>query len=522
MAIPSAPQNLTVAFEGARAATEGLLRWSPPVNWGLNSLEAYEVSVAEGGVPYQQVAVTFDSGQVSVAGDLPAASAYRWMAAHANTPGLERVDLDFGGQAIKVVEGGGTGDLQIGVNISAQSAGAVGQLYYKDGSAPTSNTDGTIIPWTTGPNWQGNAYTASWTSGETQDADEGRYYWIRPGSATNITSGWARVQYAYDRQVVNWTAPWTDTGSLRTRYLVIGLTRGTEYTFAVRAKNADGVGPASNLVTGRTPICSLHNTLFFKDCVNYLQGDTQRATVHGAVTPVPEVNDNSYNTYSDQQDIALNIAVNGQPTRVDAIFLMCENVDSYALTPTGGQGTGVANRVIPQTVTRWEGTEQSIVMNGIQHELYLIPDGHFTATSVRLQLTGTGVRLYEVMLLEFGLEIDANGQWTSILPRSTDRQAIIHQDPEGGVQRVELSPDNRERWRVDLTAKFVPGRTLLEEAEVFRQFRMRNYNHVFVQEYTRDPWYVYPACFLKKDLPVVPRGKQKALGDAITMEIGER
>ena len=369
MAIPTDPQNLQIAFEGARAATEGLLKWSPPVNTGGLPFLSYEVAVSEGG--------------------------------------------------------------------------SIGST-------------------------------------------------------------------------------WVDTQSRRTRYLAKELARGTEHTFAVRARNADGVGPVSNLVTMRTPICSLHNALFFKDCVNYFDHG-ERISEHGTPSHIIRAaGDNNYRTFTDVEDLNINIAVNGQPTRVDAIFLMCENVDSYALTPTGGQGTGVSNRVIPQTVTRWEGTAQSIVMNGIQHELYLIPDGHFTATSVRLQLTGTGVRLYEVMLLEFGLEMNANGEFTQILPKSTDRTFVIHPNLKGGIQRKPLGVDERERWVVDLVAKFVPGKTLIESAETFRQWRMRNYNHVFVQEYTREPWYVYPASFLKESVALQYRTDDKNAGVVVPFQIGER
>ena len=62
---------------------------------------------------------------------------------------------------------------------------------------------------------------------------------------------------------------WVGTDSTRTRFLVKELKRGTQYTFAVRGMNAYGTGAASGTVTLRTPIASLHNALFFKECVNY-------------------------------------------------------------------------------------------------------------------------------------------------------------------------------------------------------------------------------------------------------------
>ena len=63
---------------------------------------------------------------------------------------------------------------------------------------------------------------------------------------------------------------WIPTESLSTRFVVKGLKRGTQYTWQVRGVNDNGPGDASSPVTVRTPIASLHNALFFKECVNYL------------------------------------------------------------------------------------------------------------------------------------------------------------------------------------------------------------------------------------------------------------
>ena len=58
--------------------------------------------------------------------------------------------------------------------------------------------------------------------------------------------------------------------------------------------------------------------------------------------------------------------------------------------------------MMPATVKNWEGTEVSTVVAGFQHDLYLL-DSHFTATSVRMTFTGTDAKIYEIMLLEFGI-----------------------------------------------------------------------------------------------------------------------
>ena len=62
---------------------------------------------------------------------------------------------------------------------------------------------------------------------------------------------------------------WIGTGASGTRFFVKRLKRGTQYTFGVRGRNSEGAGDASRPVTQNTPIASLHNALFFKECVNY-------------------------------------------------------------------------------------------------------------------------------------------------------------------------------------------------------------------------------------------------------------
>lgn len=141
--------------------------------------------------------ISFNSSTQSIVKDIPASGTYLIPDACVNTPGLEKVTTSWG-DLIRVTNGGGTGDMRITAHVSGQSAGAAPLLYYKDGSLPSNNTDGTIITWSDGPNWSpGNAYSADWNSGEVVDADVGRYFWIRPGAATDITGGTLQVRFVY-------------------------------------------------------------------------------------------------------------------------------------------------------------------------------------------------------------------------------------------------------------------------------------------------------------------------------------
>ena len=77
------------------------------------------------------------------------------------------------------------------------------------------------------------------------------------------------------------------------------------------------------------------------------------------------------------------------------------------------------------------------LLTGFQHDLYLL-DSHFTATSVRVTFTGTDVKITEIMLLEFGLEIDSNADFTEIATNFVDRTGVVHPDPSGGLSAIRL------------------------------------------------------------------------------------
>ena len=314
---------------------------------------------------------------------------------------------------------------------------------------------------------------------------------------------------------------WVATGSTSTRFFVKGLKRGTQYTFGVRGRNSAGAGAASRAVTQKTPIASLHNALFFKECVNALDNGG-RVSEHGnASNIIRAVADNDYRTFSTVTDYAINIAVNGNPTRADAIFVKGTGFERHSAVPTGGSGSGWTDRIVPSTVKNWEGTDVSTVVAGFQHDLYLL-DSHFTATSVRVTFTGTDVKITEIMLLEFGLEIDSNADFTEIATNFVDRSGVVHPDPSGGIAYTPPLGGGRDRWQIDYAVKVVPGKTLLETPEDFLYWRSENRNHVHAQEPSRKPWRVFPAVFLGKSVPVRYRTDDKTGGELLTFRVAEQ
>ena len=314
---------------------------------------------------------------------------------------------------------------------------------------------------------------------------------------------------------------WIPTESLSTQFFVKGLKRGTHYTWQVRAVADSGTGTESSPVTVRTPIASLHNALFFKECVNYLDNGG-RVSVHGDPTQlVRAVADNDYNTSTTEKDLDINIAINGDPTRVDAIFVKGIGIEGHSAVPTGGSGSGYSNRVMPETVKNWEGTAVSTTVAGFQHDLYLLP-AHFTATRVRMTFTGTDAKIVEVMLLEFGISIDANGDFTQIDLDFVDREGVIHSDPGGGIVYDSPIGNERDKWQVDYVVKIVPGKTLLETPEEFLYWRSENRNHIHAQEPSRFPWRVFPAVFVGKSVPVRYRTDDKTGGEILSFRVSEQ
>ena len=337
-------------------------------------------------------------------------------------------------------------------------------------------------------------------------------------SGTGSPADTYEVSYAEGDSV---GSDWIDTESLRTRFSIRRLKRGTRYTFAVRGRNSEGAGAASRPVRQTTPIASLHNALFFKQCINYLDNGG-RVSEHGNPSNIIRaVADNDYKTFAREKDLVLNIAVGGNPTRVDAIFVKGIDIEGHSAEPTGGMGVGYSNRVMPATVKNWEGTDVSTIVNDFSHDLYLL-DQHFTATSVRMTFTGANAKIVEVMCLEFGISIDANGDFTEIATNFVDRAGVIHSDPGGGIVYDSPIGDERDKWEIDYVVRVVPGKTLLETPEEFLYWRSENRNHVFCMEPSRFPWRVFPATFVRKSVPVRYRTDDKTGGEFINFRISEQ
>ena len=134
----------------------------------------------------------YDSGQVGFTGSKTGTQALPLPSALADTAGLELVDASFGGKLLKTTTTGT--DFDISAHL-IMNAGNTHQAYFKDGSAPTSVTDGTLF---TGgnPKWSGNTATQHWDKQTGNTIPENRYYWLRSSmNITYATGSWIRIKY---------------------------------------------------------------------------------------------------------------------------------------------------------------------------------------------------------------------------------------------------------------------------------------------------------------------------------------
>lgn len=269
---------------------------------------------------------------------------------------------------------------------------------------------------------------------------------------------------------------------------------------------------------------SLHNCLFFKACRNALE--SSRITQHGnASNIISDVNDNDYNTYSELTDFAVDISDGSSPTKVDAVFIICSGVTQHSGTPSGGTGSGWSNEAVPTNVQNFNGVDTAITVNGLQRHLVLFENA-FTATSVRIQFSGASLKVYEILLLEFGFELNANkADFSELTPTKVDRTGVLNSTVLGRVSRSAPIGRERHKWEVNCRVNVVPGRSeFMESVDEILAWQEENPNFVFAQEYSRYPARVYPASFATLKVPTGMRSASgyKGAGERISFQIVEQ
>ena len=207
----------------------------------------------------------------------------------------------------------------------------------------------------------------------------------------------------------------------------------------------------------------------------------------------------------------------GNATAFDYIFIKAKGTNIvYSATLTGGTGNNVTHRAVPTTLKNIGGGDVSTVVNGFIHELYPLP-APVTATSVRLQITGTHLEIYAVMFLKVFWEIDANSKYVQMDFEKVDRTGQISIAPDGSLARVETLSAERHKWESVYTV-IVKG----SEVDEFMDAVEVHSNCAFAREFSRHPEDVYPAFFPAFEMPNGYLGLVKSAGETITFGVNEQ
>ena len=383
---------------------------------------------------------------------------------------------------LNVVADDGTDTTSVAVTVTATAAPAVSNF----------------------PVWQtGSALEASVDAGESTTIDIGAK-----------VSGEDEIEEVFGVLLQSWLS-YDPTTKILTITDAPVVREDIAFTVRFRARNSDGARAANFVLTlNGSVLASLHNTLFFKECVNYEDG---RVEVRGSSTVVSEMTDNDYNTYSDEDDIDIDMSdADGNATAIDYVFIKYKGtLTSYTFTPSGGSGSSFT-RTVPTTTKNIRGSDVDLAVNGWKHDLFPVATQR-TATSVRMQFTGTNLEIYALALLEKGVEIDANASYTDIGFDLVDRAGRIDIGPGGRGSRHPGVGAERWKWEYAFSAILD-----LEKAQAFRAWAKQNPNHWFVPAFSLDPEQVFPAYLPALTLPSEPLNEVKRNGEVLQISVAEQ
>ena len=259
-------------------------------------------------------------------------------------------------------------------------------------------------------------------------------------------------------------------------------------------------------------------SIYFRDCVHYASG---RVT-DGSGAVVNSVVDNRYTTFSSGRTYVVDTRRGGVASRITHLFTKTVGVTGVTLEVTDGTGTGFVNRAIPATVSPDEGGSVDTEFDGFQHQLVTLSAPiEASELTLRFEARVLARRVVAFMLLESGVEINANRDYSRIVPHRVDRTGRLHKNPRGALKRVRPIGADRHKWELDLSVMFVPGIQDLTAKE-FTRWMEANPNFVYGREWNRYPDEVYPATFLDLDVQTPYRSRWKLAGNVVHFRVGER
>ena len=261
-------------------------------------------------------------------------------------------------------------------------------------------------------------------------------------------------------------------------------------------------------------------TQFFSYPLNYSGGRSQYR----------EVADNDYSTFTDQTSMLLHIDTlgNGTGTARDFtdIFVKATGVESYTAALTDPQHiTGSpAARTLPETVTNDSRDSVPIIVDGFQNDLYPLWTDESTAKpkakSITLTFTGKSPKIYEVMVLDRLLTLNADGGFSRIEYDSLDL-GVVEPDLRKRLSYVPAIGGERDKWLVNLTL-YSPRRGARETISDKLIWFIRRYkNFVFAPEYNRYPDRVFPALWPSAETQIRYISRWKGAGRRVSFSVRE-
>lgn len=261
-------------------------------------------------------------------------------------------------------------------------------------------------------------------------------------------------------------------------------------------------------------------TQFFNAPLNYGSGRSQYRAVA----------DNDYATFTSQSSMLLHIDSKGNGSG-DAraftdIFVKCKDVTSYTAALTDPENiTSPAARTVPETVKNDSGDKVPTTVDGFQHDLHSLWTDESTAKpkakSITLTFTGSAPRIYEVMVLDRLLTLNADGGFSRI---EYDNLSLgtVESDLRGNLSYVPPLGATRDKWLVNLTLRSPrkpTGRdTIADDLIAF----IRKYkSFVFAPEYQRYPARVFPALWPNPETQLRYLSRWKGGGRRVLFSVRE-
>ena len=285
------------------------------------------------------------------------------------------------------------------------------------------------------------------------------------------------------------------------------------YSFRFEAIGTGGAVRARvRVIVNGSKLASLNNMILMKHPLNYEKG---RVTVTGATTVVNEVRDNKYDTFTTEKMLTINMALDGMATKIDYVFVIGKNIDSYRFSPVGA--TGFTSRAIPTRVKNVEGRVVDTTFRGLQYDLVPLEDT-IEAQSVNMVFTGANAEIYAIMLLESGYQVNANSSFVEVIRGKVDRSGGIHNTTKGGIERYAPIGLARHKHTCQYLLTFEGN----EKYDEFLQWIEDNVNCVQSEEFNRFPWAVYLNTFPDMEFNAEYITRYKEVGNHLMFNTEER